>query len=237
MSRPEYPARAEWRLSRAEAIAREVERKIIESSLPDGSRLGTKEDLRQEYGVAVGTVNEAVRLLETRGVVSAKPGPGGGLFTLGTPSHVRLNHLILGLGENGVTGAHCLAVRDALEEPVLMDAAVHRTEEDLAELRELLDRMDKQRTDAAGFLRADWDVHRRIAEISPNTVLRAIYNTLLGMIEDKIEPSDGLFAAGKTFRAHVALVDAVESQDPARVRRAVRRHSTPSAVDAGAGTA
>ncbi|RAY16870.1 FadR family transcriptional regulator [Actinomadura craniellae] len=233
MSRPERTGRAEWRLSRAEAIAREIERKILDLALPDGSRLGTKEDLRQEYGVAVGTVNEAVRLLETRGVVSAKPGPGGGLFTLRTPGHVRINHLVLSLRENVVTSAHCLAVRDALEEPILMDAATHRTAEDLAELRELLDRMDEQRTDAAGFLRANWAVHRRLAEISPNVVLRMVYTTMLDMIENEIEEvssDDDLFTASKTFRAHVALVDAVESQDPARVRRAVRRHRPPSSV-------
>jgi DNA-binding FadR family transcriptional regulator len=232
MSRPEQGGRAEWRLSRAETIAREIERKIIEASLPHGSRLGTKEDLRQEYGVAVGTVNEAVRLLETRGVVSAKPGPGGGLFTLRTPSHVRVNHLILGLREHGVTSAQSLAVRDALEERVVLDAAEHRTDGDLKELRELLDHMSEQRTDAAEFLRANWAVHRRLAAISPNLVLRVIYNTLLDMIENEIEDvsSDALFTASKVFRAHVALVDAVESQDPARVRRAVRRHSPPTSV-------
>ncbi|SFO37610.1 MULTISPECIES: FadR/GntR family transcriptional regulator [Actinomadura] len=232
MSRPDPSGRTEWRPSRAEAIAHEIERKIIESALPDGSRLGTKEDVRQEYGVAVGTINEAVRLLETRGVVAAKPGPGGGLFTLRPPSHVRVNHLILGLRENGVNSAHCLAVRDALEEPILMDAAAHRTDADMAELRELLDRMDEQRTDARAFLRANWAVHRRISAISPNTVLRVIYNTMLDTIENEIEDvsSDDLFAASKTFRVHVALVDAVESQDPAQVRRAVRRHSPPTSV-------
>ncbi|WP_165968922.1 FCD domain-containing protein [Actinomadura sp. KC06] len=232
MSLPERPGRTEWRLSRAETIAREIERKIIETALPDGSRLGTKEDLRQEYGVAVGTVNEAVRLLEMRGVVSAKPGPGGGLFALRTPSHVRVNHLILGLRENGVASAQCLAVRDALEEPILMDAAVHRTDEDLTDLRRLLERMDEQRGDAAGFLRANWAVHRRIAQITPNAVLRVIYTTMLDMIENEIEEvsSDALFTASKTFRIHVALVDAVESQDQARVRRAVRRHSPPTSV-------
>ena len=92
--------------------------------------------------------------------------------------------------------------------------------------------MYQQRNDAAEFLRANWAVHRRLAEITPNTVLRIIYTTMLDMIENEIEhvSPDELFTAGKTFRAHVALVDAVESQDPAKVRRAVRRHRPPTSV-------
>ena len=51
------------RVSRAELVARELEREIVDERQP-GERLGTKEDLRKQFGVAVATVNEAVRLLE-----------------------------------------------------------------------------------------------------------------------------------------------------------------------------
>ena len=58
------------RVSRAELVARELEREIA-GGLAPGERLGTKDDLRQRFGVAVATVNEAVRLLETRGLGAA----------------------------------------------------------------------------------------------------------------------------------------------------------------------
>src|SRR5207237_2073986 len=48
------------RVSRAELVARELEREITDERQP-GERLGTKEDLRKRFGVAVATVNEAVR--------------------------------------------------------------------------------------------------------------------------------------------------------------------------------
>ncbi len=51
------------RVSRAQLVARELEREILDQRDP-GDRLGTKEDLRKRFGVAVATVNEAVRLLE-----------------------------------------------------------------------------------------------------------------------------------------------------------------------------
>lgn len=64
------------RLSRAEALAREIEEEISAGVLSTGDRLGTKEDLRQRFNVAVATINEAVKLLDTRGLVEARPGLG-----------------------------------------------------------------------------------------------------------------------------------------------------------------
>ena len=58
------------RVSRAALVARELEREIVDEREP-GERLGTKEELRKRFGVAVATVNEAIRLLETRGLVAA----------------------------------------------------------------------------------------------------------------------------------------------------------------------
>ncbi len=61
------------RVSRAELVARELEREIVDDRQA-GERLGSKDDLRKRFGVAVATVNEAVRLLETRGLIEARPG-------------------------------------------------------------------------------------------------------------------------------------------------------------------
>lgn len=216
-----------WRLSRAETVAREIEREIVDGALAHGSRLGTKDDLRVRFGVAAGTVNEVVRLLVMRGLVAAKPGPGGGLF-VSAPSHeVRLNHLVLRLGESGVDSADCLAVRNALEQLVVSDAAVHRTKKDLADLRAILGTMAEEVRSPRDFLQANWALHRRLVEISPNIVLRAIYTTLLDTIEHDIEEvgTDDAFDGRSNLRVHTALVDAIESRDPARLRRALRRHS------------
>src|SRR4051794_41433642 len=68
------------RVPRAEAVARDLEAEILGGRLAPGARIGTKDDLRHRFGVAVATVNEAVRLLETRGLIEARPGPGGGAF-------------------------------------------------------------------------------------------------------------------------------------------------------------
>ena len=64
------------RVSLGEAIARELEQEITGGELSPGQRLGTKEELRARFGVALATINEAIRLLEMRGMLTAPPGAG-----------------------------------------------------------------------------------------------------------------------------------------------------------------
>lgn len=228
-SPPDPRALDDSRVSRAESLAREIERQIQEESLPDGWRLGTKKDLRERFHVAAGTVNQALRLLENRGLIAARPGPGGGLF-VSTPSpHIQLSHLILGFSDGGMTVADCLAVRTSLEPLVAEHARRNHTDADIAELRELLQRMANSVDSPRGFLEANWALHRRMANISPNPVLRAVYGTLMDYIEGHVEnvAPDAVFRGNENLDVHRALVEAIASRDPASVERAVRKH-TPS---------
>jgi DNA-binding FadR family transcriptional regulator len=215
------------RVSRAAALARQIEQHIRDEALPDGWRLGTKGDMRQRFGVAVGTVNEAIRLLETRGLVAARPGPGGGLFVSSPSPRIRLSHLILGFKEGGTTIADCLAVRNALEPLIAEDARRCHDADDIAALREILQRMGDSADSPGGFLEANWALHRRIAEISPNAVLRAVYGTLMDYIETAVEDvtPDEVFRSRQNLKVHEALVDAIASGDKAKVASALRRHA------------
>src|ERR1700750_2176299 len=52
----------------------------LSAAAEPGSRLGTKEELRVRCGVSVGTFNEALRLVQARGLVTVRAGRGGGGF-------------------------------------------------------------------------------------------------------------------------------------------------------------
>ena len=80
------------RVSRAAASRRSSRRRIARDGRRPGDRIATKDELRERFGVAVATINEAVRLLETRGVIEARPGPGGGIFVARAVRRVRFAH-------------------------------------------------------------------------------------------------------------------------------------------------
>src|ERR687886_595825 len=115
------------RVPRAEAVARDLEAEILGGRLTPGDRLGTKDDLRQRFGVAVATVNEAVRLLETRGPIEARPGPGGGGLVAAWSVRAALRRETLRPAWGAGRVADCLAVRGGLEPLVCLEAARHIT--------------------------------------------------------------------------------------------------------------
>ncbi len=214
-------------ISRAASLAEEIETKIVLGAIRMGARLGTKDDLRRRFDVAYGTLNEALRILQQRGFVKSRTGPGGGLFASTPTASLRLSQLLSGFPEGG-TLADCAVVRHALEEAVTLDATRSRTRADIAELEAIVGKMAERIDDPIGYLRENWQLHRRIAEICRNRVLGNLYVTLL----DANEPEPGIAipdrhrAADNTQNlvAHRALVEAIASGNEERAREAVGAH-------------
>jgi GntR family transcriptional repressor for pyruvate dehydrogenase complex len=199
----------EARVSRAEAIARELEGEIAGGTYQPGERLGTKRDLRERFGVAVATVNEAVRLLEIRGLIQARPGPGGGVFVTDASVRSALSQLILGFKWQAASLADSVEVLDALEPLVYREAARYRTDADLRALEELLGRMEKAKDDTA-YLHLTCSLRRRIAKISRNAPLHSLYLTLVDFLENAIpEILAGGFSREDDLRTSEAVVHGI----------------------------
>ena len=73
----------------SERVAQEIVRDIVRRGLETGDHLPLEAAMVEEYGVSRTSLREALRLLEVQGLISLKPGPGGGPV-VGTvePSHL-----------------------------------------------------------------------------------------------------------------------------------------------------
>lgn len=73
----------------SERVAQDIVRDIVLRVLETGDRLPLEAAMVEEYGVSRTSLREALRLLEVQGLISLKPGPGGGPV-VGTvePSHL-----------------------------------------------------------------------------------------------------------------------------------------------------
>ncbi|HEY6786577.1 MAG TPA: FCD domain-containing protein, partial [Trebonia sp.] len=142
-----------------------------------GDRLGSRNELRRRCGVSVGTFNEAMRIAQSRGIVSVRPGPGGGVFAAAQSAMVRLGNSVLALDASETSVAEAVRIRDALDPLLIEDALQHSSRADITGMRESLADMAAavDRTDPTAFVRANWQLHARIAAVSPHPVLRSLY--------------------------------------------------------------
>jgi DNA-binding FadR family transcriptional regulator len=218
--------------SRAEQAADHVAG--LAAAAPPGTRLGTKEDVRSQCGVSVGTFNEALRLLQARQVIMVRPGPGGGLFVSDRPPTVRLAGSLLELDADEAAVADAIRIRNALDPLLIEDALWHASPADLAALRRSLEPMAAAVAsgDAAAFARANWQLHAQIAAISPSQLLRSLYSSLLELIERhtvSVLPAEGTELPGyieERYRLHADLVTALERRDAAEASRLLALHSS-----------
>lgn len=189
-------------------------------SLQPGERLGTKDELRAACGVSVGTFNEALRMVQARGLVTVRSGPGGGLFASRQSPMVRLGNSMLALGDEAASVADAFRLRHALDPLLVEDALEHASAHDIAALRAELEQMKVAAGDgdSAGFVRANWALHARIADISPSAMLRSFYLNLLEITESHllaVMPEDGPLRdyVHSRYELHVDLIDAIGAHD------------------------
>lgn len=217
---------------RAEHAAQKVT-ELIES-VAAGSRLGTKETLRTLCGVSVGTFNEALRLLQARGLVTVKPGPGGGLFSAEQSPMVRLGNSVLALDGRADDVADAVRIRDALDPLLIEDALWHASPADVAGLRRHITAMGRavDASDPVAFVHANWRLHAAIAATSPNALLSSLYTHLLDLIESHTltvlptgEQPLGEYIEQR-HELHRELVDALERRDRDEALRLIHEHNT-----------
>lgn len=221
-------------LTRAEALAADIETMISDRGLGPGDLIGTMEEFRDRSGYGRATISEAARLLNDRGSVEIRPGRGGGLFVAQSNPIVRLRHTLLTVRRMPTTVADAIAVREALEPLISGDAAQHRTKQDISDLRKLLTALRRATTGIDRFMRANWALHERIAEITPNHVAKAVYLSMTRFINDLSEHADSDDTSRTAdylrlrLEVHTELVEAIVAGDLTRTAAAVERHHTPS---------
>lgn len=217
---------------RADELVRRIEVMVLSLGSQTGVRLGSKEELRRSFQVAHGTINEAIRVLESRGTVELRRGAHGGVFAVAPSVYVRLGNALLGFLGDAASIENCLAVRAQIEPMALIEAtkAAAAKPEALAELYTIIDDMTGALGNATESLRLNWQLHRKIAQMGNNGVLTGIYLALLDFIEQEVTEvasSRSVSLAQRILKVHREMVDAIASGDVGKAAEVAKKHPLP----------
>jgi DNA-binding FadR family transcriptional regulator len=219
------------RSSLAESAAQAVERRIVDDGMSPGTRIGTRRELGDLLAVAPSTVSETIRLLEDRGRVVTRTGPGGGVFVAEPGVGLRLARSMMQVSGSEVEVADALEVRDILESAVICSAAeAALMPAALAGMQHAMRRL-REATETAEFYRRNLEFHAEVAALCRNTMLRTIYRSLLDIVQAR-DPKLALLPGQnarklheRRTRVHQDIADAIAKGDVAAAQAAARAHA------------
>lgn len=208
-------------ITRVEHIVRELER-LIEQS-PAETRLGNKREICERFDVAQGTLNQAIRLLQSRGSISVRPGPKGGIFTAKPRPLELLSRAALHINEGEMLYVDALRVRRALDPVLIGDALDRMTPEVTSRFEAILQEMHTatQSEDDTSFAEWSWEFQHAVYEMSAYEFSRSVLAAAIGIQRDhRPNPYAGVNLL-EAYEHHVSLFKAINRRDEATARRIV----------------
>lgn len=165
----------ETQLKPQEIVYESIRRALLSGELKPGMKLPAERKMVEQYGVSRGYVREALRTLETYGIIKTLPQSGSVIVGLNVAALDGLLAEVLQL--TGKDFSSLAEVRCMLEENAVRLCAERRTEADLQRIEEALQRYDEacQKGDEQAKQATDFHFHRCIVAGAQNPVMRQIF--------------------------------------------------------------
>jgi DNA-binding FadR family transcriptional regulator len=181
--------------------------------------------MAESFGVGRTTMREALRLLETRGVLTIRSGPSGGpVVRRPRPADLR-GALTLMLQFNSASFGEVMAARGLLEPVVAAEAARQITAEGLEELREINAQLVAAGGRADLFAELNGRFHSLIGEHSGNRLMQIFADSMLETADSRsVEIIFDAEQVEAIVVAHAAVIDALESGDPVAAAATMKAH-------------
>lgn len=186
-----------------------------------GDRLPAERELSVEYNVSRPAVREALIALEVQGFIEVRIGSGA--FVKRLPGDSEDSPAF------AITAFELTEARMVFEGEAAALAAIHITDEELAELKTLVDRIGEENLLPEVTEDADREFHQAIAKATRNAAIQMTIDEFwrvrttspeCALLHDKAR----LANVRPVVAEHQAILDALRDHDPAGARAAMRAH-------------
>lgn len=210
---------------RATVIAHRIVQDIRKRDLGPGAQLPPERDMLLTYAVGRNTLREALRVLEQQGVLTIRPGPGGGPVVSSPDSRHLASTLALLMQFAETPFRTVIETRQHLEPITARLTCEHADPAVLAQLRESVNKMARQLDDLDAFLDENRRFHSIIGWGSENALFGYCINSLHWITDGTVLGADYPKRFRKlVWQAHDEVCNGIESGDPAQAEAAMRKH-------------
>ena len=213
-----------------EDVIDQIQEAILRGDLKVGDRLPAERDLKEMFKTSRGTLREALRVLEQKGLITIKTGTNGGAIVKGPTTDQISESLTLLLRYEKVSLRDLAEFREGVEGMVTGLAAKRAKTKDIQWLRKLLAEakvhLEKGVDHWDDFINVDNRLHMALARMAGNPV----YESVLQTIHDNINQYYDRYLPKKeknlreNYRDLCEIVQAVESGRATEARLLAQHH-------------
>lgn len=223
----------------AELVAARLRRRIISGDLDDGDELPREGELQQEFQVSRPSLREAIRILETEGLIRIRRGKVGGAIVKRPTAASAAYHLGLTLQSQEVTLQDLAAARAVLE-PTCAGLAAAREDRDqaVAELTRLVEECESRIDDSYEFTTSALEFHAAVVVLCGNATITVLAGALEAVwaSQERLWAKQAATEGGypdvklrrEVLRAHRRIIRHIRDGDVDGATRAMRLHLAQS---------
>lgn len=161
-----------------------IKKAMLQGKLRPGDKLPPEEDIARQFDVSKATAREALREMETQGLIEKHRGMHGGSF-VACPGLEKLEEVVINFYRfGGLTPEELLEMRRILEPALVAIAAERRTDEDLAAIRANIQAVESAISQGRQNQPKAIEFHLLVAQACHNRLISAVMEALTKIFED-----------------------------------------------------
>ncbi|PJO42235.1 FadR/GntR family transcriptional regulator [Lysinibacillus xylanilyticus] len=211
-----------------EEVSEILYEKIRSGELKPGDRLDSVEQLAEQLQVSRSAIREALSALKAMGLIEIKQ--GSGTFVKSNQSNQLDFPLSTAILTNKQDISHLLEVRKIIEVGAAASAAIHRTEEDLQSMLQILDEMKLVQGDGELGEKVDFQFHAAISAASQNPLLTTLLDQVSGLMIETMKETRRIWlyskkiTSEKLYDEHMQIFLAIKQQNEELAKHAMASH-------------
>ena len=202
-----------------ESVIKQIMNLIKNDELKPGDKLPPERELAEILSISRGSLREAFRVLESRGLIKSKPGGGRFIREIRKNGHNNTENIILSLKKSSIL--ELLEAREMFEVKIVELAAQRATAEDIELIEKALNKMNKEeglRNDEK--TQSDTEFHLAVSSASHNFVFTNIMQLHLDLLQE---------TRGKTWQIPGRKEE--QYQEHQAIFQAIKEHNSKKAGD------
>ena len=205
--------------NKAQHVARLLLDRVIDEGLKPGSSFGTEAELLEQFDVSRPTLRESLRILESQGIVTLRPGPKGGILVSKPSIDVLAGSLSVFLQLHNVPFVETVKARMSIEPALVGDAALHGTEALFDAMEQSIDRMAAAKDNDTAIYHENREFHNLIAQAAANPILEVFWRTIRMLADEGDVQQFSQRNRAYLVGMHREILEALRNRDPVAARR------------------